>query len=113
MQITKNFRDDEFKCPCCGIIKYDSGLVDRLQILRNLFGKPIIITSGYRCPKYNTRVNGYIRSNHMTGHAADIKGINQADLALLRNLADKVFYNQGMGTYKTFIHLDTKHYIRF
>lgn len=113
MQISKNFKDTEFKCPCCNTIKYDDELIDKLQILRNIFGKPIIVTSGYRCEKYNKKVGGYIRSNHMTGHAADIKPYNQKDLAYLRELADKVFYKGGLGKYKTFIHVDTKHYVRF
>lgn len=40
--------------------------------LRKAYGRPIIVTSGYRCPKLNTKVGGAISSLHMNGLAADI-----------------------------------------
>lgn len=36
------------------------------------FDVPIIIGSGYRCPKLNTLVGGVVNSQHKTGEAADI-----------------------------------------
>jgi uncharacterized protein YcbK (DUF882 family) len=42
-----------------------------LQPVRNHFGEPIIITSGYRCPKLNEAVGGVPDSYHVTGEAAD------------------------------------------
>ena len=44
-----------------------------LQPLRNVYGKPIIVTSGYRCPQLNTAVKGSKTSQHMLGQAADVK----------------------------------------
>lgn len=44
-----------------------------LDPLREAYGKPIIITSGYRCPKLNTAVKGAKTSQHALGQAADIK----------------------------------------
>lgn len=112
-QITKNFNEAEFKCKCCGTIKYDEQLVIRLQILRNLIGVPLIITSGYRCPAYNKRVNGHKNSNHMSGLAADIYPSDRSKLAELIRLADLVFYDGGIGRYKTFVHVDTGKFLRF
>ena len=43
-----------------------------LDPLRRIYGKPIIITSGYRCPKLNTLVGGVSNSWHTQGNAADI-----------------------------------------
>lgn len=43
-----------------------------LQPIRDKYGKPIIIGSGYRCPKLNKAVNGAANSDHMYGAAADI-----------------------------------------
>lgn len=49
-------------------------LVDKiLDPLREAYGKPIIVTSGYRCPKLNKAVGGSISSQHMTGMAVDIR----------------------------------------
>lgn len=43
-----------------------------LQPLRDLYGKPIRVGSGYRCPALNTAVGGVKNSDHMHGCAADI-----------------------------------------
>lgn len=55
----------------------DTGIV-RLTILSQLLEKfravlkrPIVITSGYRCPVLNSRVNGSKSSAHMSCYAAD------------------------------------------
>lgn len=44
-----------------------------LDPLREAFGKPIYVTSGYRCPRLNAAVGGVANSNHMKGLAADIR----------------------------------------
>lgn len=47
-------------------------LVDNvLDPIRDKFCAPIIITSGYRCPKVNKLVGGAVNSQHMLGCAAD------------------------------------------
>ncbi len=43
-----------------------------LDPLRRLYGKPVIITSGYRCPQLNKAVGGVANSWHTKGNAADI-----------------------------------------
>ena len=43
-----------------------------LDPLRRKYGKPIIITSGYRCPELNQAVGGVKTSWHQRGCAADI-----------------------------------------
>ena len=45
-----------------------------LDPLRERYGKPIRVTSGYRCPRLNTLVGGSPNSQHMKGEAADIVG---------------------------------------
>ena len=43
-----------------------------LQPLRNAYGKPIIVNSGFRSLELNTAINGACNSQHMLGQAADI-----------------------------------------
>jgi hypothetical protein len=43
-----------------------------LQPLRDYIGKPISLSSGYRCPVLNAKVGGVSTSQHMKGQAADI-----------------------------------------
>ena len=45
-----------------------------LDPLREAYGKPIVVTSGYRCPALNKAVGGSATSDHMRGCAADIHG---------------------------------------
>ena len=50
-----------------------TALVDNvLDPLRELYGAPIYISSGYRCAKLNKAVGGVANSQHLTGQAADI-----------------------------------------
>ena len=44
-----------------------------LEPLRQHFGQPVVISSGYRCPTLNRAVGGAKTSQHMTGEAADIR----------------------------------------
>lgn len=57
-------------------------IVNLLQPLREKLGKPVIITSGYRCAYLNKLVGGKETSQHVMGQAADIrvKGIAPAAL---------------------------------
>lgn len=48
------------------------GTAEMLERIRLLLGKPVIVTSGYRCPKLNLAVGGVTSSDHVSGQAADI-----------------------------------------
>ena len=50
-----------------------------LQPLRNKYGKPIVITSGYRCAALNKLVGGVANSYHLQGNAADIRVHSQVE----------------------------------
>lgn len=43
-----------------------------LNPIREAWGGPVIVTSGYRCPELNKKVNGAATSVHMIGYAADL-----------------------------------------
>lgn len=43
-----------------------------LDPLREAYGKPIYVNSGYRCPELNKAVGGVSTSEHQSGRAADI-----------------------------------------
>ncbi len=52
-------------------------LVDNiLDPLREAWGEPIIVTSGYRCGRLNKAVGGAAKSQHMYGQAADIRTVS-------------------------------------
>ena len=47
-----------------------------LDPIREAWGSPIIVNSGYRCPELNALVGGAAYSYHMKGMAADIRPKN-------------------------------------
>ena len=55
-------------------------LVDQLlDPIREAWGEPIVVSSGYRCKQLNALVGGAKYSHHMLGCAADIIAGNRAD----------------------------------
>ena len=53
--------------------------VEVLQPIRDYWGQPIKVTSGYRCSRLNTLVGGVKTSQHLLGQAADIQALNPKD----------------------------------
>ena len=51
-------------------------VVNVLEPLRVHYGRPIIITSGFRCEKLNKAVGGSPTSQHVLGQAADIRSVS-------------------------------------
>ena len=55
------------------VVRNLTALVDNvLDPLREWYGKPIMVNSGYRCPELNRAVGGVPDSQHLSGEAADI-----------------------------------------
>ena len=89
MNLSKHFTLDEFvksataarknidNTPDEKSLSNIQALVDNiLEPLRVHYGRPIIISSGYRCPKLNTAVGGSSTSQHRTGEAVDIRSVS-------------------------------------
>lgn len=114
VQLSKNFRLDEFKCKCgkCDPILVDDRLIEWLQKIRDHFGKSITVNSGYRCAKHNAdpKTGGSPGSHHVKGMAADIRvqGVTPEEVAMY---AESIGIKR-IGLYKknAFVHIgsDTK-----
>ncbi|MAY63138.1 MAG: hypothetical protein CML29_13080 [Rhizobiales bacterium] len=73
-------------------------LVRTLKAIERHYGKPVVVTSGFRSPKHNRKIGGARSSRHTTCEAADIQisGISKWDLAAyVRSLPGR----GGVGTY--------------
>lgn len=77
-------------------IKNLNTLVDNvLDPLRKLYGKPIIVTSGYRSPEVNRSVNGATSSQHALGEAVDISvGSKEENKKLFSLIKDNLSFDQ-------------------
>ncbi len=107
IKISNNFTLQEFACKDGSHqVTLHHQLLAKLQHLRDLAGKPVIITSGYRNPSYNKNVGGRPTSRHLTGEASDIQisGMHPDEVA---HLAKQVGFT-GIGIYKSFIHVDIR-----
>lgn len=77
-----------------------------LQPLRDRWGLPLKINSGYRCIELNKAIGGVPTSQHTKGEAADIAAANPYELA--KTAYDlKLPYDQ-MIIYPTFVHFSHK-----
>ena len=66
-------------------------LVDQLlDPIREAWGEPIVVSSGYRCKELNTLVGGVKNSHHLLGCAADIIAGNKGDHRKLFRLIVKM-----------------------
>lgn len=126
-KLTRNFSLDELTCSDTAsrlhidnkvnfvVIKNLQNLCYRvLQPLRNHYGKPIIISSGYRCRVLNDAVGGAPLSQHMRGEAADIvfPNLKTAEdwIMFIRNhcVFDQLFLEHKAGTNKWWIHVSCR-----
>lgn len=82
-----------------------------VEKVREEFG-PTTIRSGYRSPKYNASLDDSAElSLHMANKAIDFScatGTPKAWAAYLRELRDAGVFTGGIGTYGTFVHVDTR-----
>ena len=108
--LSPHFSKSELACRCCGQLKIESSLVDALEHLRALAGKPIVVHDGYRCHEHNQQVGGVHDSEHTRGMAADIS-ISGLSLQQMYELALQVpaFLGGGIGVYDgSFLHVDVR-----
>ena len=110
--ISPHFKEAEFACNHCGKLHPDGvpqALLDALERVRQHYGVPVNINSGYRCPTHNANVGGASNSLHMQGKAADfwMKGIDPAQVYAD---IDPNWPDGGLGKYATFTHIDVRGY---
>lgn len=117
--LSAHFSRSEFACPCgCGLARADIGLLTGLELLRELNGGPILVTSGCRCESHNRAVGGAKSSLHLTGYASDIilkdeRGVTRPvkEMVCLAELVP-IFADGGIGAYpdpgEHIIHVDVR-----
>lgn len=117
-KLSKHFSTKEFECPCkldtCRLQKIAVELIQKLEQVRLILDKKLIITSGYRCKRYQNilQKRGYKtakRSQHLQGNAADFtfKEFTDTDKDVLLGFLYKYFKAIGMGS--SFCHVDLRH----
>lgn len=110
--IIEHFTPDEFLCSCCGKEEMKESFIITLDRIRTQYGRPITITSGYRCSKHNQAISSTgAYGPHTTGYAADV-AVHGAEAMFLINIAIRngvsgLGINQKGDYSGRFLHLDT------
>ncbi len=99
-----HFAPRELACRHCGEVRVEEDLLDGLETMRAEYGRPMRITSAYRCPIHNARVGGAPMSRHKLGQAADV-AVSPADREAVLFAAEAAAFG-GLGFYSTFLHVD-------
>ena len=84
---------------------YDPELLLQLDRMRQLAGIPILLTSGYRCREYNSKVGGSRTSSHLSGLAMDIACSDTSHRYLYLAAAIKAGFKR-IGIGRNYLHLD-------
>ena len=110
---SNSFLWSELKCKCgCSNIFIQDEAIDKLQRLRDILQRPVIINSAARCPIHNAHVGGAPKSQHRatknspsTAFDISLQGLNKD--AILS--AGKLAGFKGFGiNYNTFVHVDNR-----
>jgi len=113
--LSPHFALRELACKCVKCAgntpadEFDPYLLDVLEGLRRAYG-PIIVNSGFRCPKHNADVGGSPTSQHLLGRAADIVPKLHRDPETFDAIADvaEAIGATGIGVYEWGIHVDVR-----
>jgi len=114
-----NFTPEEIACRGTGKLVIHAKAMDKLQHLRTLVGKPLILNSAYRSPEHNKAVGGEANSYHMAKRTYDGEGVMAFDVSMSNHepyafweLAKKAGF-RGCGHYpltkdgrRNFMHID-------
>jgi GH24 family phage-related lysozyme (muramidase)/uncharacterized protein YcbK (DUF882 family) len=114
-RITKNFtlgenlRGDRRRIPNDKEVRKNIfKIMNELQKIRDEYGAPIIITSGYRPYPINLQVGGVPNSRHVDGDAVDIAP-EKGDIWKFQQWLDENWHGAlGYGAPKGFVHLDCR-----
>ncbi len=123
MNVSPHISGPEYACPCCRKFPPSFKLGDDMPIpftqlfeyfesIREHWGKPLQITSGYRCIPHNSAIGGEACSAHIFGLALDI-GCDSPQMvkdlaAVVREVSDSVRlgWKQYLAQGKNLIHID-------
>jgi zinc D-Ala-D-Ala carboxypeptidase len=102
-----HFTTNELKCPCCGECHMDDDFMTTLNEAREIYGHPILVSSGFRCEKHN-KETGSTSTNHTKGKAIDAECSSSTEkFKLVECFILAGMFGIGVGL--NYVHGDTNH----
>ena len=108
-RLSANFTEAEFRCRGTGRLPVggmNPRLICALQEIRDRYGAPVIINSGYRSVEHNRAVGGSANSQHIHGNAADFVVRGVSPIQVFNDLNPN--WPGGLGRYNTLTHIDVR-----
>ena len=110
--LSPHFSEEELRCKCCGAVVVDGRLIQLLEKIRSLVDAPVVVTSGYRCPRHNAETpESSPTSYHVLGMAADIKQFKYSN-GVFHTMIRRAWSDGGLpelgglGLYEGRVHVD-------
>ena len=108
----KHFTKEEFDCKETGENEMQEVFMQKLESLRNLYAKPMVISSGYRSVRHSKEVKKKQGGWHTKGLACDVLCGSQQAHEIVKHALELGF--TGIGVKQKgegrFIHLDLRPY---
>ena len=111
---TENFNsntDPKLLCTCgyvhCDQRSVNQETLDKLQMVRTWYGKPMIVTSGGRCPSHPNELHRVKPADHQKGIGVDITYNTEKEKNLLMLYGAKAGFT-AIAAGKNFVHLGNR-----
>lgn len=104
----KNFTESEMACRETGEQGIKPELMDKLQAVRDMFNKPLVVSSGYRSPNHSAERKKKEPGSHSTGLAVDLRVSHFDAYRLVQIALQHGFTGIGIRQHgsERFVHLD-------
>lgn len=111
----KYFTEQEMAAKDTGVCKLADGFGDRIDALREAYGKPLIVNCGCRTATHNTAIGGHPSSLHVYDYpvhptggccAVDLKLMSDEENVILKDLAMQMGFS--VGDENHCIHIDDR-----
>ena len=109
-QSRPHFKESEWNCKCavCNKVmphKMDQAVMDKVEQLRVLAGRPLSLSSAYRCAKHPSEAKKATPGQHNKGLAVDVAVADGAQRMQIIKLGLELGAT-GIGVANSFVHLD-------
>lgn len=109
---TKDFKAHEFRCKCQYCLKSKPHKVtqeaaERLQELRDKVGRPLAVSSAYRCERHPSEANKKAPGQHNKGTAFDVIVRDGAEAYQIQKIAFELGFS-GIAFGNGFVHIDVR-----
>lgn len=112
--LSDHFDLEEYACQgedCCShTAAPDERLVEAFEQFRVIVGRPVVLSSAFRCLTHNRRIGSKDSSEHVKGRAGDVETLDGMTVEEQAAAAEKVpaFRDGGIGLYDWGTHLDVR-----